>query len=41
MIAYFNPQYGFVKLDYTNIDNSKTILELTNVENRLQHDKTL
>ncbi len=41
LIAYFNPQYGFVKLDYTNIDNSKTILELTQVEHRLQHDRTL
>jgi hypothetical protein len=30
LIAYFNPQYGFVKLDYTNIDGSKTNLELTN-----------
>lgn len=29
LMAYFNPKYGFVKLDYTNIDGSKTILELT------------
>lgn len=29
LTAYFNPKYGFVKLDYTNIDGSKTILELT------------
>ena len=27
---YYNPKYGFVKLDYTNIDGSKTILELIN-----------
>lgn len=29
LTAYFNPEYGFVKLDYTNIDGSKTNLELT------------
>lgn len=29
LTAYFNPIYGFVKLDYTNIDGSKTKLELT------------
>lgn len=29
LTCYFNPEYGFVKLDYTNIDRSKTILELT------------
>lgn len=28
--SYFHPKYGFVKLDYTNIDGSKTILELIN-----------
>lgn len=30
--AYFNSEYGFVELDYTNIDNSKTILELVDVD---------
>ena len=29
LTAYFNKKFGFVKLDYTNIDKSKTILELT------------
>ncbi len=29
LIAYFNPKFGFVKLNYTNIDRSKTNLELT------------
>jgi hypothetical protein len=29
LTAYFNTEYGFVKLDYTNIDGSKTNLELT------------
>ena len=29
LTAYFNTIIGFVKLDYTNIDGSKTILELT------------
>lgn len=29
LTSYFHPKYGFVKLDYTNIDGSKTILELT------------
>ncbi|SMG38699.1 hypothetical protein SAMN05661096_02561 [Marivirga sericea] len=29
LTAYFHPKYGFVKLDYTNIDGSETKLELT------------
>ncbi len=29
LTAYFHQKYGFVKLDYTNIDQSKTLLELT------------
>tara|TARA_R110002074_G_scaffold122612_1_gene257238 strand:+ start:56 stop:898 length:843 start_codon:yes stop_codon:yes gene_type:complete len=29
LTAYFNLKYGFVKLNYTNIDGSKTNLELT------------
>ena len=29
LTAYFNEKYGFVKLAYTNIDGSKTNLELT------------
>ena len=28
LTSYFNPEYGFVKLHYTNIDGSKTHLEL-------------
>lgn len=28
LTAYFHPGYGFVKVDYTNIDPSKTVLEL-------------
>jgi hypothetical protein len=28
LTGYFNPTFGFVKLDYTNIDGSKIILEL-------------
>ena len=32
LISYFNTQYGFVKLDYTNIDCSKTVIELENME---------
>jgi hypothetical protein len=28
LTAYFNPEYGFVKLEYINIDGSKTNLEL-------------
>lgn len=28
LVAYFNLIYGFIKLDYTNIDGSKIILEL-------------
>ena len=29
LTALFHPKYGFVKLDYTNIDGSRTVLELT------------
>jgi len=32
LTAYFNEIYGFVKLDYTNIDSSKIVLELANYE---------
>lgn len=32
LISYFNPKFGFVKLEYKNIDGTKTILELENVE---------
>lgn len=32
LISYFNPEFGFVKLEYKNIDGTKTILELINVE---------
>ncbi|MDW9379143.1 hypothetical protein [Chryseobacterium sp. JV558] len=32
LISYFNPKFGFVKLEYTNIDNTKTVLELEKVE---------
>ena len=29
LTAYFHPEYGFVRLNYTNIDGSKTNLVLT------------
>lgn len=32
LISYFNPETGFVKLEYTNIDNTKTVLELETVD---------
>ncbi|KXH82905.1 hypothetical protein [Chryseobacterium kwangjuense] len=32
LISYFNPIFGFVKLDYKNIDGTKTVLELEKVE---------
>jgi hypothetical protein len=32
LISYFNPKFGFVKLEFKNIDGTKTILELENVE---------
>jgi hypothetical protein len=32
LISYFNEQYGFVKLDYTNIDNSKLEINLQGKE---------
>jgi len=34
LTSYFHPKYGFVKLDYTNIDGSKTILELINFKTK-------
>lgn len=32
LTAYFNKKYGFVKLDYTNIDGTKTVMDLAKVE---------
>ncbi|KQT35651.1 hypothetical protein ASG22_01125 [Chryseobacterium sp. Leaf405] len=32
LISYFNPKFGFVKLEYTNIDNTKTVLELEKID---------
>ena len=32
LTSYFNSQFGFVKLDYSNIDGSKTIIELEKVD---------
>lgn len=32
LISYFNPKFGFVKLEYKNIDGTKTVLELETVE---------
>ena len=32
LISYFNPKFGFVKLEYKNIDGTKTILELEKIE---------
>ncbi|MEN9298669.1 MAG: hypothetical protein RLZZ429_982, partial [Bacteroidota bacterium] len=32
LTSYFNKKYGFVKLDYTNIDGTKLILDLEKVE---------
>lgn len=32
LTSWFHPDFGFVKLDYTNIDGSKTLLELTRIE---------
>lgn len=32
LISYFNPKFGFVKLEYKNIDGTKTVLELQKVE---------
>lgn len=28
LISWFSPEHGFISLDYTNIDGSKTVLEL-------------
>lgn len=32
LISHFNPKFGFVKLEYKNIDGTKTVLELEKAE---------
>mgnify|MGYP001814139014 CR=1 FL=1 len=32
LISYFNKDYGFVKLEYNNIDGSKTFLDITRID---------
>lgn len=32
LISYFNTQFGFVKLEYKNIDGTKTVLEIEKIE---------
>ena len=32
LTSYFNPKYGFIKLEYTNIDGSKTNLEMVEIK---------
>lgn len=32
LIAYFNEEYGFVKLDYLNIDKSRLVIELKEIK---------
>jgi hypothetical protein len=32
LVAYYNSEFGFIKLDYTNIDKSSITMELQNVE---------
>jgi len=32
LVAYFNSEYGFVKLNYTNINLSKMVIELVEIE---------
>ncbi|MDF1546290.1 MAG: hypothetical protein P1P88_00620 [Bacteroidales bacterium] len=34
LTAYFNMEIGFVKLDYTNIDSTRTVLELIDFEKK-------
>ncbi len=41
LTAYFNPKYGFVKLDYTNIDGSKTNLEMTEYSEQMAANEKL
>ena len=36
LVSWFNFDYGFVKLDYTNIDSSKTIIELNSFEKLIE-----
>ena len=31
LISYFNETYGFLKLDYTNIDSTKIVIEINEV----------
>ena len=32
LVSYFNPEFGFVKLEYKNIDGTKTVLEIEKIE---------
>ena len=32
LVSYFHPEFGFVKLEYKNIDNTQTVLELESVK---------
>ena len=38
LMAYFSEKYGFVKLDYTNINKTKIVFEMTEF---IKHDKML
>ena len=38
LLSYFNEEMGFVKLEYLNIDSTKTVLELTAFEGKEQKD---
>ena len=39
LTSYFNPEMGFVKLDYTNIDGTKTVLELVDFDRKRTVDE--
>lgn len=34
LVSYFNKEYGFVKLEYKNIDSTRTVLELIEFESK-------
>jgi len=38
LISYFNEEHGFIKMEYTNIDSTKTVLELVDYT-EINHDE--
>jgi len=33
LISYYHPKYGFIRIEYTNVDGTRLIFELIEVKN--------